>query len=103
MLSSVSKRTPRHFSGFEQRDILFGDADTFGKFSRAHFALGQHHIQIDDDRHGLDELPVFFGHAPGLDEHLSDHPDQAAEEKQDTRRSTKSKSPVADFHLRDAS
>src|SRR5262245_45312054 len=41
-----------HLAGFEQRDILLGDADAVGKLLRAHLAARQHDIEIDNDRTG---------------------------------------------------
>src|SRR5215510_14732149 len=40
-----------HFARFEQRHVLLGDADALGELLRAHIALRQHDIEIDDDRH----------------------------------------------------
>ena len=36
---------------FEHRHVLLGDADALGKLLRAHLALGQHDIEIDEDGH----------------------------------------------------
>lgn len=40
-------------SGFKQRDILFGQVNSASKLLRAHLALREHDIEIDDDGHRL--------------------------------------------------
>src|SRR5262249_40399385 len=45
------KAYPTHLSGFEKGNVLFGQMDAFGQLLRADFALGQHHVEIDDDAH----------------------------------------------------
>src|SRR5262249_13058587 len=36
---------------FQERNILLGDADALGQFLGSHLALGQHDVEVDDDRH----------------------------------------------------
>ncbi|MCW2285120.1 hypothetical protein M2323_002960 [Rhodoblastus acidophilus] len=40
-----------HLAGFQQRQVLFGDPDAGGEIARAHLALGEHDVEVDDDRH----------------------------------------------------
>ena len=65
-------------SRLQQRDVLFGDTDAFGEFARAHFALGEHDVEVDDDRHELNEETIFFGHTTSLGKNAPDHSDEPA-------------------------
>src|ERR1700733_691541 len=38
-----------HLARLEQREIDLGDADDLRQLLGAHLALGQHHVEIDDD------------------------------------------------------
>src|SRR5262249_34438073 len=59
-----------HLARFQQRYVLLGDANALSKFLRAHFALRQHDIEVDDDSHAAsDDLAIVVG---DLDARLED-------------------------------
>src|SRR5262245_64195142 len=59
-----------HFAGFQQGYVLLRDANALSKLLRAHLALRQHDIEIDDDSHAAsDDLAIVVG---DLDARLED-------------------------------
>src|SRR5215472_17818941 len=40
-----------HLAGFEQRNVLLGDADALSELLRPHLAFGEHHVEVDDNGH----------------------------------------------------
>ena len=48
---------------FQQRDVLFGDADALGELLRPHLSPRQHDVEIDDDRHWRPHTKLAFSSA----------------------------------------
>ena len=40
-----------YFTGFKYGKVYRSQADSFCQFIAAHFPLGQHYVQVNDDRH----------------------------------------------------
>ena len=71
------------FARFEQRDVLLGDADAFGQLFRPHLAAGEHHVEIDDDRHCrvLHEARILVGKTRCFPHHGRDREQRAADDQ----------------------
>ena len=55
-----AKANALHFSRFQQRQVLLGNANLGREFLGSHFPACQHDIKGDDDLHRLDEPLILF-------------------------------------------